>query len=124
MISLNRNLGIVRRGIWADDLLIKYMKYTKTNPNITYVDFYKLVSLVKQFESLTGKGYDVKSVQHDVITFVRKSTGETWSMNLKGVHQAYLELNDFKTENFRAYVPRTHSPALGLLLHLGLLKNY
>lgn len=100
------------------------MKYTKTNPTITYVDFYKLASPVKHFKSLTGKEYDVISGKNDIMTFVRKATGEIWSMDLKGVYQAYLELTDFKTINFKTYVPRTHSPALGLLLHLGLLiKN-
>lgn len=99
------------------------MNYTKTKPNISYVDFYKLASIVKHFTSLNGKEYVVESVEDDNMTFIRKSTKRKWSMNLKGVHQAYLELNDFKTENFRPYVPSRHSPALGLLLHLGLLKN-
>ncbi|WP_312082885.1 hypothetical protein [Epilithonimonas hominis] len=44
-------------------------------------------------------------------------------MDLKKVHQGYLELTDFKTISFKAYVPRRYSPALGLLLTVGLLKN-
>ncbi|PRD48021.1 hypothetical protein [Sphingobacterium haloxyli] len=100
------------------------MKYTKTEPEITYAEFYSAASPVKHFKSLTGKEYDVISVKNDIMTFVRKATGEIWSMSLKGVHQAYLTLIDFKTANFKAFVPRTHSPALGLLLHIGLLiKN-
>jgi len=82
-----------------------------------------MVLPVINFKSLTGKEYDVKLLDADEMKFVRVSTGEKWSMNLKGVHQAYLELTDFKTANFKTYVPRTHSPALGLLLHLGLLKK-
>jgi hypothetical protein len=54
--------------------------------------------------------------------FERKTTGEIWNMDLKKVHQAYKELKDFKTKNFAPYVPRRHSPALGLLLHVGLLE--
>lgn len=99
------------------------MNYTKTNPKISYTHFYNMVLPVTKFKSLTGKEYDVKSLDADKMKFVRVSTGEKWSMNLAGVHQAYLELTDFKTANFKPYVPRTHSPALGLLLHLGLLKK-
>lgn len=97
------------------------MDYTKTKPTITYLDFFKLASPVKAFKSLTGREYDVISVNNNLMTFVRKATGETWSMDLTGVHKAYLELTDFKTDNFKPYVPRTHSPALGLLLHLRML---
>ena len=99
------------------------MKFSKTNPTIKYDEFYNLTKSVEFFKSLTGKEYDVKSLDANEMKFVRVSTGEKWSMNLKGVHQAYLELTDFKTVNFEPYVPRTHSPALGLLLHLGLLKK-
>ena len=99
------------------------MNYTKTNPKISYSQFYNMVLPIKKFQSLRGKEYEVQSIENYVMEFVRVSTGEKWSMNLKGVHQAYLELTDFKTENFKAYVPLTHSPALGLLLHLRLLKK-
>jgi len=99
------------------------MKFNKTNPTIAYEEFYDLVRPVDQFGSLTGKKYNVLSAENHVMSFLRVSTGEKWSMNLKEVHRAYLELTDFKTVNFKPYVPRTHSPALGLLLHLGLLKK-
>ncbi|RZJ56295.1 MAG: hypothetical protein EOO44_00055 [Flavobacterium sp.] len=45
-----------------------------------------------------------------------RQRGEEWTMDLEKVLTAYKELIDFRTENFRSYVPRTHSPALGLLL--------
>ncbi|SDM33786.1 hypothetical protein SAMN05421813_11018 [Daejeonella rubra] len=97
------------------------MKYKKTQPTISYQDFYNLAKSANSFNSLTGKFYDVISINDSTMNFVRKSSGMQWKMDLKGVHQAYLELNDFKTANFKPYVPRTHSPALGLLLHLMLL---
>lgn len=43
-------------------------------------------------------------------------------MNLKDVHRAYLDITDFKTINFKPYLPRTQSPALGLLIKMGLIK--
>src|SRR5690606_37779195 len=97
------------------------MKYTKNDPEISYLNFYELATQVTHFNSITGQRYEVKSVQNDSMTFTRKSRNTTWSMDLKGVHKAYIELNDFRTANFASFVPRTHSPALGLLLHLRLL---
>jgi hypothetical protein len=44
-------------------------------------------------------------------------------MDLLKVYEAYHELDHFDTEAFRAYVPRRHSPARGLLLHLELLAE-
>ena len=44
-----------------------------------------------------------------------------WDIDLKKLYQAYTELEDFSTGNFRPYVPRRHSPARGLLLRLGLI---
>jgi hypothetical protein len=64
----------------------------------------------------------VKELNGNTMIFERKTTGEIWNMDLKKVHQAYKELKDFKTKNFAPYVPRRHSPALGLLLHVGLLE--
>lgn len=99
------------------------MKYKKTNPQITFKDFFALVRNVKIFHSLMGHSYEVKSINGLVISFDRQTTGKRWGMDLAGVHKAYLELDDFKTANFKPYVPRTHSPAMGLLLHLGLLRK-
>jgi hypothetical protein len=95
--------------------------YIKTNPNIKYLSFFNLAKEVKIFASLTGKEYEVIHIEGSQVNFIRKSTNTKWSMNLMKVHEAYLVLQDFKTENFRSYVNRKHSPALGLLLHLGLL---
>ncbi len=95
--------------------------YIKTNPNIKYLSFFNLAKEVKFFASLTGKEYEVIHIEGSKLSFVRISTNKPWKMDLNGVYQAYLELTDFKTINFKPYVKRTHSPALGLLLHLGLL---
>lgn len=61
---------------------------------------------------------------NDKLLFIRldgKSKKE-WIMNLKEVYSAYIELEDFATVNFKTFVPITHSPASGLLLHLGMLE--
>ena len=95
--------------------------YKKTKPEISFLEFIKLVGPVANFNSLEGEEYVVTKLQGSVIHFIRKSSGKPWDMDLRDVLRAYKELKEFKTENFRPYVPLTHSPALGLLLHLGLL---
>ena len=99
------------------------MTYKKTEPTITYSNFFHKVKGTTRFSSLTGKAYKVVALEGDIMSFIRMGTGEEWKMDLRSVHHAYLELDDFKTANFRPYVNRTHSPALGLLLSSGLLKQ-
>lgn len=98
------------------------MIYKKTNPSIGYVEFRKMIEPVTVFKGLRGQEYEIRNIEGSKMRFIRKSKGVEWSMDLEGVLRAYKELTDFKTINFKPYVPRTHSPALGLLLHLGLLK--
>jgi len=97
------------------------MSYTKTKPDIRFVDFMQLVSPVCTFNSLEGKEYVVSKIESNTIYFIRTSTDKEWSMDLRQVFKAYKELKDFKTLNFKPYVPLTHSPALGLLLDIKLL---
>ena len=94
----------------------------KTSPTIEFEHFLSLVKGLKEFKSKTGKRYKVISLDGSVISFLRE-TGEEWKIDLIKVHQAYIELTNFKTISFKPYVPRRQSPALGLLLTVGLLKN-
>lgn len=96
---------------------------TKITPEISYIDFLLLINKISTFKSKTGNIYINVSLDGSVLTFIRKSTNTKWQMDLKDVYQAYIELTDFKTTNFKPYVPRRQSPALGLLLSLELLKN-
>lgn len=101
------------------------MPYTKAESAINYEDFLKKVSAVKSFSSTSGKRYQVIKYDSKLLKFLRldgKKSDMEWSLNLTKLYQAYQELTDFSTENFRPYVPIHHSPARGLLLHLGLLK--
>jgi len=82
-----------------------------------------LIEPVTVFKGLRGQEYHVKNIEGSKMKFIRKSTGVEWPMDLEGVLRAYKELTDFRTVNFKPYVPRTHSPALGLLLHLKLLSK-
>lgn len=94
----------------------------KTNPTITFEQFLSLVEGLKAFKSKTGKIYKVVSLDGSKFSFLRE-TGEEWQMDLRKVHQAYLELQHFKTKDFKPYVARRQSPGLGLLLSIGLLKK-
>lgn len=95
--------------------------YKKTNPEISFIEFIKLVGPIANFNSLEGEEYIVTKLHGSVMHFIRKSSTKPWEMDLKDVLRAYKELKEFKTENFNPYVPLTHSPALGLLLHLKIL---
>lgn len=78
---------------------------------------------VDRFTSSNGRRYEVKYVKDDIMHFIRKDADpeHDWSFDLKDVYKAYIELENFDTISFKKFVPRRHSPARGLLLHLRLL---
>lgn len=94
----------------------------KTNPTIDFEQFLSLVKGLKEFKSKNGKCYKIISTDGSKLHFLRESEVE-WDIDLKKLHQAYTELTEFRTINFKPYVPRRQSPGLGLLLTVGLLKN-
>jgi len=97
--------------------------YKKIKPIISYNDFREKAVKVSSFTSSTGKRYKVKSIVDNEMYFLRldAKSDQEWSMNLEELYRAYKELEDFATKNFKPYVPITHSPGRGLLIHLGLL---
>jgi len=98
--------------------------FRKVVPFITLNDFLSKASAVERFTSSHCRRYLVTGIEDDKILFRRLDAKERkgWSMNLKNVFKAYQELEDFATINFKPFVPITHSPARGLLLHLGMLQ--
>ncbi|PXY44728.1 hypothetical protein [Flavobacterium hydrophilum] len=97
------------------------MRYQKSNPEITFEEFLNLCKTLKSFKSLRLREYEVKDWSQTKLIFERKSTEKLWEMEMKDVYKAYVELQSFKTSDFKPYLNRTYSPALGLLLNLGLL---
>jgi hypothetical protein len=97
--------------------------FSKILPVISQADFLSRAGQVKSFTSSNGKRYEVQNVVDNIMSFKRLDAKslQVWTMDLKQLYKAYIELNDFVTENFRPYVPITHSPARGLLIHLRLL---
>lgn len=93
----------------------------KTTPTIEFKQFLYLVKGLKEFRSKTGNLYTVVSLNDSLLTFIRESSGAEWSMDLNKLYQAYMELTEFRTINFKPYLPRRQSPALGLLLSSKLL---
>jgi hypothetical protein len=98
--------------------------FQKIKPIIPLSEFLDKARNVKSFTSSNGRRYDVQRIENEEMFFLRldAKSEEEWSMNLKEVYRAYKELEDFATINFKPYVPITHSPARGLLLHLGMLE--
>jgi len=100
------------------------MEYVKSNRIINEEKFLQEAKKIKSFSSSSGKKYVVTGLNGDELSFNRidsKNPDEIWSFDLKDVFEAYSEIKDFRTENFKKYVPIMHSPARGLLIHLGLL---
>lgn len=101
------------------------MPYIKTDSSISLESFIQKCKSIKEFTSSSGKRYIISSVDNSVMRFFRldgKRPDLEWSINLKILHEAYVQLDDFLTINFKPFLPRVHSPARGLLIHLGLLK--
>lgn len=98
--------------------------YKKVKPLISLKEFKKRAIKISSFSSSGGQRYKVQSVVGNVMHFIRMDakSSRLWDMDLDLVYLAYSELDDFATINFKPYVPITHSPARGLLIHLGLLE--
>lgn len=98
--------------------------FHKTDPHVTLNEFLDKAKTVTKFTSSNGRRYLVTGIESDEMLFRRLDAKEDteWRMNLKNVYRAYQVLEDFATLNFKPFVPITHSPARGLLLHLGMLE--
>lgn len=99
--------------------------YRKVEPIISEVDFINKALSVNEYTSSGGKHYKVMGFVDNEMLFQRLDAdlSRVWTMNLNNVYEAYLRLNDFKTINFKPFVPITHSPARGLLLHLNMIEE-
>jgi hypothetical protein len=100
------------------------MQFERTAPKVTLEHFLRKAERVSHFTSSNGKRYKVVRLDNNIMTFQRldaKKENE-WDIDLRAVYQAYLELDNFDTVSFKPFVPRRHSPARGLLLHLGMLE--
>jgi hypothetical protein len=99
------------------------MPFQKSLPIIPYPEFLSRVAKETHFTSSLGKRYRITGLHNEVLHIERQDANMDidWDIDLKKLYQAYTELEDFSTGNFRPYVPRRHSPARGLLLRLGLI---
>ena len=94
--------------------------FQKTNPIVPLSEFLERAKNVKSFKSSNGRRYEVLRIENDEMYFIRldAKSNKEWKMDLKDVYRAFKELEDFKTENLKPFVPLKHSPARGLMLHL------
>jgi hypothetical protein len=98
--------------------------FKKVKPLVSKSDFLLRAKSVSKFTSSRGRRYFVKKIENEEMFFIRLDArnDREWSMNLNEVYHAYQMLDDFATINFKRFVPIRHSPARGLLLHLGMLE--
>lgn len=99
-------------------------KFQRTELIISLSEFLNRARKVKSFTSSTGKRYKITKFKNKEMYFIRldAKSNKEWNMSLEEIYKAYQELDNFATLNFKPYVPITHSPARGLLLHLGLIE--
>lgn len=98
--------------------------FIKTSPPVSYTEFINRVKKLSSFKSSNGREYKIKKLEGDVLCFVRinsKHPEKKWSFSLKNVYQAYVNLEDFRTVNFKKYIPIRHSPGRGLLISTDLI---
>ena len=99
------------------------MQFVKNFPITPLETFLEQSGKVTDFTSSKGHKYEVIDIEDNIMQFLRLDTGssEPWHMELEKVYLAYQELESFYTLSFKKYVPRKHSPARGLLIHLKML---
>ncbi len=101
------------------------MQYKKANGTITKNEFLRKAKQLKSFSSSRGQRYIVDRVDDNIMFFKRldsKNPDKLWDLNLDEVYNAFINLKDFQTANFKKYVPIRHSPARGMLIHMKLLE--
>ena len=80
-------------------------------------EFIKRIKELDSFESKTGKTYSNLSLNGNVLSFKRDSTGLDWKLNVDEVYNVYTKEKYFNTVVIRKYLDgRVYSPALGLLM--------
>jgi len=100
------------------------MHFTKVLPVISLSEFIRRASTVKDFSASQNVHYRVTRFYQDGLYFLRLSSNnpeQARQLDLRELYKALQQLTDFKTENFRPFVPRMHSPGRALLVHLGLI---
>lgn len=98
--------------------------YKKTEPMLTYGEFLMKAKMVSSFASSRGKRNQVEEVLNNLMFFRRLDSDPEiiWDLDLLKLYSAYDTLDNFDTLSFKPFVPIMHSPARGLLLHLGMIK--
>jgi hypothetical protein len=101
------------------------MPFQKIFPVISYTEFLERVSKESQFTSSRGRRYLITGLIDEVLFFDRLDSARDveWDINLQKLYDAYITLQSYKTEEFKDFIPRRHSPGRGLLLRLGLIEE-
>lgn len=99
------------------------MKAYKRIVSISENEFKKRVSSINSAKSLKyGIEYVNIFVKGDWIYGVRKSTNNSFKIDLSSLYQAHKELELMNTEALKGYVKtRAQSPALAILKEIGII---
>jgi hypothetical protein len=99
-------------------------KFKKKLPVIPYKEFKKALKELTHIISSHGVRYDVKEVTKNEITFERHQANKIfdWSVEIKALYTAYVELDSFESIAFKKYLPAKYQQGRVILFHLGLLE--
>lgn len=93
------------------------------NENFSKEDFFKAISEINSAKSVTGIAYANIKYENEVISGIRESTSEPFSIIGDNLYKAYLDLNEFTTTSLKPYVNRVQSPSLAILIAVGAIKE-
>jgi len=100
------------------------MRFIKKSATVSYDKFFRFIGKLTEFKSSGNKRYHVETIDKDIMHFKRldaQRNHKLYKIDLKALYKAYVELNDYKTDEFRPYVGSNRSPGRGILLSAGLI---
>jgi hypothetical protein len=91
----------------------------------TKEEFYKRVSQIQSFTSITGRAsYSQLTIVKNILSFKRSNTQKDWELNLDDLYEAYTKEHYFNTVILKNYLTRrTYSPSLGLLIKTQMINK-
>jgi hypothetical protein len=87
-------------------------------------EFINRLNKLNSFKSKRGETYSDLSLNNNILSFKRDSSGKKWDLNLDDVYNVYLKENYLNTVVIRKHMSgNVYSPSLGLLMATGLFDE-
>ena len=96
-------------------MAFKNITYKRTG-ELSEAEFIDELKKINNAESITGVKYSNIEVMNGIISEVRDSTKEPFSIMVSSLYKAYCALTIFNTKALEPYVKRVQSPAMAVLI--------